>query len=173
MIVMRLRTWPRYLRHFVAAFVVVGLAGYAAGLGYIAIVTGPTPEDVGDHYEGNEAEMSFGKSTGEMLTIIHTHLLGMGVLFLAVGLLFAASDFPARLKGAAMVETMLTLFSTFGGLYFVSIGWRSWLWVVYPSSVLMVMGYLTMSVAILGSAFRPLPVPTSEDPDCRSSDGYR
>ncbi|MBD3297285.1 MAG: hypothetical protein GF341_01415 [candidate division Zixibacteria bacterium] len=171
--VMRLRTWPRYLQYFVAAFVVVGLAGYAAGLGYIAVVTGPSPEDVGDHYHGNEAEMSFGKSTGEMLTIIHTHLLGMGVLFLAVGLLFAASDFPTRLKGAVMVETMLTLFTTFGGLYVVSIGWRAWLWVVYPSSVLMVIGYLTMSVAILRSAFRPLSVPTSDDRDRLSSDAYR
>lgn len=154
MTVTRLRSWPPHVRYFVAAFVLVGLTGYAAGLGYLLTTTGAKPGEIADHYHGNEAEMSFGKSTGEMLTIIHTHLLGMGVLFLAIGLLFACTGFSERWRGPIMVETMLSLFTTFGGLYLVSIGWRQWLWLVYPSSILMVIGYLTMSVAILVGAFR-------------------
>ncbi|GAB4322141.1 MAG: hypothetical protein Kow0074_13480 [Candidatus Zixiibacteriota bacterium] len=164
MTLIRLRSWPPYLRYFVAAFVLVGLAGYAAGLAYLVTTTGAAPDDIADHYHGNEAEMSFGKSTGEMLTIIHAHLLGMGVLFLAVGMFFAVSDFPVRWKGPIMVETMLSLFTTFGGLYLVSIGWRHWLWLVYPSSILMVVGYVTMSVAILSSSFRPLGDRGTVDP---------
>jgi hypothetical protein len=150
-----IRSWPTHLRWFAAAFVLVGLAGYAAGLVFVAQNTGMAPAGVADHYHGNEDAMKFGKSSGEMLEIVHTHLLGMGVLFFAVGGLFAFSTTGARLKQILMIETMLSLLTTFGGLALVSAGHRAWLWLVYPSSVLMVLGYVVMSIVILWHCLIP------------------
>jgi len=149
--------WPAHWRWFAAVFILVGLTGYAAGLVFVYHNTGLEPDGVADHYHGNEEAMRFGKSTGEMLEIVHTHLLGMGVLFFAVGGLFSFSTAGERLKRILMVETMFSLLTTFGGLWLVASGQRAWLYLVYPSSILMVIGYTAMSAVVLWNCLRPPP----------------
>jgi hypothetical protein len=150
-----LRLWPSHLRLLAAAFMFVSVAGYAAGLAFMAHNTSGQPQGVVDHYAGNEAEMQFGKSGAEMLEIVHTHLLGMGLLFFATGVLFAFTDFPRRFKGVVMVDTMLTLLTTFGSLWLVSLGWSAALWILGPSSVLMVAGFGLMAAVIIWNCFTP------------------
>ncbi len=151
----RLRTLPSYLRMPIAVFILVSLLGYAAGLAFIAHNTGMRSEGISDHYQGNEEELKFGKSTGEMLEIVHTHLLGMGMLFFAVAVLFAFTDVLARWKSLWATETLLSLLSTFGSLWLIAIGERWAAWVIYPSSVLMVCGFLVMASVILWHCFTP------------------
>jgi len=117
----RLRTLPPYLRMPIAAFILVSLLGYAAGLVFIAHNTGMQSAGISDHYHGNEEELKFGKSTGEMLEIVHTHLLGMGMLFFAIAVLYA-SRHVRRWKGLWATETLLSLLSTFGSLWLIAIG---------------------------------------------------
>lgn len=150
-----IRDWPDYIRWFVAAFLLVCCVGYAIGLIYVYHNTGLKPAGVADHYHGSDAAMKFGKSKGEMLQTIHNHLLGMGMLFFLVGGLFAFSSAGPRFKKVCMVETMLTLLSTFGGLALVAAGYRLWLWVIYPSSVLMMAGFAVMSATVFWNCLTP------------------
>jgi len=151
----RLRTWSRPLRLLTLAFVVVVALGYAVGLAFIVHNTAVSPSGIVDHYRGNEDRMKFGKSTGEMLEIVHNHLLGMGMLFFAVGLLYIAADTPPPWKTLIPVETLLTLLSTFGGLWLIREGlaWANWL--VFPSSFLMLAGYIAMCTTVIWNCLTP------------------
>lgn len=159
-----LRLWPSHLRLLVAAFMFVSVAGYAAGLVFMAHNTSGQPQGIVDHYAGNEDEMQFGKSGGEMLEIVHTHLLGMGLLFLATGGIFAFTDFPRRFQGVVMVDTMLSLLTTFGSLWLISLGWSAALWILGPSSVLMVAGFGLMATVIIWNCLTPRRSPSSARP---------
>jgi hypothetical protein len=164
----RLRSWPLYLRAPIAAFIVVSLAGYAAGLVFVASNTGLRAQGISDHYHGSEQEMKFGKSGVEMLEIVHTHLLGMGLLFFAVAMLFAATDVRSRWKTWIATETLLSLLSTFGGLWLVAVGQRWAVWLIYPSSVLMIAGYAAMSLAVLHACMISGRIPPDQTPPLTS-----
>jgi hypothetical protein len=122
---------------------------------FIAHNTGMQSGGISDHYHGNEEKLKFGKSTGEMLEIVHTHLLGMGVLFFAVAVLYALTDASPRWKALWATETLLSLLSTFGSLWLIAIGQPWAVWIIYPSSILMVCGFLVMSGAVLWHCFTP------------------
>ena len=151
----RLRTLPRHLRAPIVAFVLVGLVGYAAGLAFVSYNTGMQPGGISDHYHGNEEELQFGKSAAEMLNIVHSHLLGMGVLFFALSILFTMTDSAPRWKSFWATETILSLLTTFGSLWLIAIGQRWAVWIIYPSSVLMVAGYLYMSTIVIWNCATP------------------
>jgi hypothetical protein len=153
--VIRLRDWPGYLRGLTAAFIFVSFVGYGIGLVFMDHATDSAPQGIVDHYAGNEETMEFGKSTAEMMGLIHTHILGMSVLFFVIGVLFAFSDFPSRWRGCVMIDTMLTLLTTFGGLWLVSINKAFAVWLVLPSSVLMVGGYCLMSAVVFWNCLTP------------------
>lgn len=152
----RIRSLPLYLRSPIAAFVLVGLVGYAAGLAFVSYNTGMQPGGISDHYHGNEEELQFGKSAAEMLNIVHSHLLGMGVLFFAVAILYTMTDSTPRWKTFWTTETILSLLTTFGALWLIAIGKQWAVWVIYPSSILMVIGYLLMSTIIIWNCLTPV-----------------
>lgn len=151
----RLRSLPAYLRSPIAAFVLVGFVGYAAGLVFIAYNTGMRSAGIADHYHGNEEVLKFGKSTAEMLEIVHTHLLGMGVLFFAIAVLYTLTDASSGWKTFWATETLMTLLSTFGSLWLIAIGQHWAVWIIYPSSVLMVCGFGIMSGVVLWNCITP------------------
>lgn len=151
----RLRALPQYARAPIVAFVLVGLVGYAAGLVFVSYNTGMQPAGISDHYYGNEEDLKFGKSAAEMLNIVHSHLLGMGVLFFAIAVLYTMTDCAPRWKSFWATETILSLLSTFGSLWLIAIGQRWAVWIIYPSSILMVVGYLYMSVVVIWSCATP------------------
>lgn len=150
-----LRRLPPALRAPIAAFVIVAIAGYAAGLVYVYHNTGMGVSGIAAHYHGDEGEMKFGKSPAEMLGIVHTHLLGMGTLFFLIAILYALGDSNARAKVFWSTETLLSLLTTFGALWLVAVGWRWPLWLLFPSSLLMVIGFAVMSVSILCQCLMP------------------
>ncbi len=151
----RLRTLPGYFRAPIVAFVLVGIVGYAAGLAFVSYNTGMRSQGIADHYQGNDEDLKFGKSTAEMLNIVHSHLLGMGVLFFAISILYGLTDSAAPWKAFWATETLLSLLSTFGSLWLIAIG-QSWaIWIIYPSSILMVCGYVLMSSIVIWNCFTP------------------
>jgi hypothetical protein len=122
---------------------------------FVSYNTGLRSEGIADHYHGNEEELKFGKSAAEMLNIVHSHLLGMGVLFFAVALLYASTDSAPRWKLLWATETLLSLLSTFGSLWLIAVGQTWAVWIIYPSSVLMVCGYSLMSSVIIWNCLTP------------------
>lgn len=157
----RLHTWPAAYRKLVAVFVVVTLVGVVAGAVFIEATTHLTPAGVTAQYRGlDEAamaeapEMKFPKSTAEMLTTTHNHILGLSVLFLVYGFLYLHAGAMSRRRVLVAVEPLCSLVVTFGGLWVVRFLWPPFVYVVILSGMLMLGTTAWMGVRIVGACLR-------------------
>lgn len=117
-------TWreiPAPFRALARWLTLVQLVGYTTSLVYVWLTTRMRPAGITDHYRGAETAegaMQFPKSLGEMLTITHTHLLAMAVLFVlsGVALGFCGRVSP-RWKRFLMTEPFVALLVSFGSMW--------------------------------------------------------
>ena len=96
-------TWSYPLRVMTACFLVVLSVGFFTGIRFVGETDSTTPDGIIEHYNGNEQDedvmlMKFKKSAQEMLTIVHTHILSMSMLFFLTGFLLAQTPINERLK---------------------------------------------------------------------------
>ena len=82
----RLSGLPKEVRIFIASFVVVLSVGFYTGLLFVNETSTASPNGIEENYLGNEQDedaeiMKFKKSDREMLTIVHTHILSMSLVF--------------------------------------------------------------------------------------------
>ena len=155
-------SFPRELKLFIGAFVIVLSVGFYTGLLFIGETSTINPSGIEEQYLGNEADeeavvMKFKKSKKQMLTLVHNHVLSMSIIFFLLGLILLVTKLNIRLKLFLMIEPFLSVVLTFGGLYLM---WTGLLWMKYIviiSGTLMVLSY-TLSIFII---FKQLISPTS------------
>lgn len=145
-----IHTFPKQVKLFIAAFVVVLSIGYFTGLLFVRNTESVSPDGIEENYLGNEdaievAVMKFEKGEREMLTIIHTHILSMSFIFFFLGGLVAITSLPKKLKGFLMIEPFISILLTFGGIYFM---WKGMHWLKY---IVMISGLLMTAVFIVGA----------------------
>src|SRR5260370_32000330 len=135
------RSVPTTLRTLARWVTIVQLVGYTTSLVFLSHTTRLVPPGVAARYRGvdpeaTQAAMQFPKSFAEMLTITHTHLLSMAVIFVLTGVGVAlcerGSERWKRWLIAGPVVALLVSFSAlwlirdvhprFGGLLEASIG---------------------------------------------------
>lgn len=149
-----IHTFPKHIKLFIAAFVIVLSIGYITGLLFVNETDATTPNGIVENYLGNEedeeaAVMKFQKSDREMLTTLHSHILSMSFIFFFLGALVAITSLPKRLKSFLMIEPFFSIILTFGGIYFL---WQGMLWMKYIviiSGTVMTGVFLTASISIL------------------------
>ena len=144
-----IHTFPKQVKIFIAAFVLVLSVGYITGLLFVRQTESMAPAGIEENYLGNEdidtaAVMKFKKGDREMLTIVHTHILSMSFIFFFLGGLVAITSLPKQLKGFLMIEPFFSILLTFGGIYFM---WKGMLWMKY---VVMISGILMTLVFAVG-----------------------
>jgi hypothetical protein len=102
---------------------IVQLVGYTTSLLFVRHTTGMTPAGVAARYRGSatestEAAMQFPKSLAEMLTITHTHLLSMAVIFVFSGLALALCTRPSvRWRQLLIAEPFVALLVSFSAMW--------------------------------------------------------
>jgi hypothetical protein len=151
-----IHSFPKEIKVFIAAFVVVLSVGYFTGLLFIRNTETDTPQGIEENYLGNEESestdvMKFEKGEREMLTIIHTHILSMSFIFFLLGGLVSMTSLPKRLKHFLMIEPFVSVLLTFGGIYML---WSGMLWmkyVVMVSGILMTASFSIGAIAVLYS----------------------
>jgi len=92
--------------------------------------------------------MKFEKTDREMLSVIHTHILSMSMIFFLVALIVYHVEFSTAFKKFLMIEPLVSVVTTFGGLYFL---WKGVLWMKYIviiSGTLMTLSY-TLSILLV------------------------
>ncbi len=154
-----LQTFPKYVKLFIASFVVVLSIGYSTGLLFVRQTQSVSPDGIEQNYLGNEdienvKVMKFEKGAREMLTIIHTHILSMSFIFFFLGGLLAMSSIPKRWKAFLMIEPFFSILITFGGIYFM---WMGVIWLKYIvmlSGVLMTLAYFVSAGVVLYECFK-------------------
>ncbi|HLT50746.1 MAG TPA: hypothetical protein VKZ93_02250 [Arenibacter sp.] len=135
---------PRGIKWFIGTFVLVLSVGFSTGLLFVSQTTATSSSGLVENYLGNEEDMEaevmkFKKGEREMLTIVHTHILSMSLIFFLLGILVWMTKIPHRLKMFLTIEPLLSVIFTFGGIYLM---WSGLLWMKY---VVMVSGFLMTS----------------------------
>lgn len=144
---------PSELKLLIGAFIIVLSIGFYTGLLFVEKTSSANPHGIEEQYLGNEQDedvdvMRFKKSDNEMLTLVHNHILSMSVIFFLLGLLVSITKLGKKIKLFLMVEPLLSVFLTFGGLYLL---WKGMLWMKYIvmfSGMLMTFSF-TLSVFII------------------------
>ena len=146
-----LSSFPKEIKIFIAAFVVILSIGFFTGLLFVSQTSTTSPEGLVENYNGNEEDeeaevMKFKKSEREMLTIVHTHILSMSFIFFLLGGLVWLTKLSKKWKLFLTVEPFLSVLMTFGGIYFL---WSGVDWMKY---VVIFSGFL-MTLTFTVSAF--------------------
>jgi hypothetical protein len=149
-----IHTFPKHVKVFIAAFVVVLSIGYITGLLFVRQTESTTPDGIVENYLGNEnsedlSVMKFEKGEREMLTILHTHILSVSFIFFFMGGLVAITSLPKKLKSFLMIEPFISIVLTFGGIYFMWKGMLWMKWIVMISGTVMTAVYLVSAGAVL------------------------
>jgi hypothetical protein len=147
-------TWIYPLRVMTACFLVVLSVGFFTGIRFVGETDSTTPDGLVEHYNGNEQDedvmvMKFKKSAQEMLTIVHTHILSMSILFFLTGFLLVQTSINQRLKLFLIIEPFVSILLTFGGLYLIWFGVEWFRYVVIFSGIAMTLAYSAAVIIIL------------------------
>ena len=143
-----IRNFPQNLKLLIGTFLVVLSIGFFTGIRFVDETTHNSPKGIQENYLGNESDpdaktMLFLKTKKEMLNIIHAHILSMALIFFAVGGLVFLTETKPLFKKFLMMEPLLSVLFTFGGIYFM---WQGLEWLRY---VVMISGILmTFSFAV-------------------------
>ncbi|PZW39778.1 hypothetical protein LX95_02143 [Mesonia algae] len=150
---------PKEVKFLIGAFLVVLSVGYFTGLIFVNDTTENHPQGIQENYLGNEEDleaevMKFKKPEREMLTIIHTHILSMSVIFFLLGGLVSITKSNKKLKKALMIEPLLSVLLTFGGIYLMWTGLHWMRYVVVVSGILMTTSFVISVLLVFSQLFR-------------------
>ncbi len=155
-----LHSLPREIKYFLSAFLLVLSVGYFTGISFVSHTDSITPKGIAENYLGNEDQadarvLKFEKSPREMLTIIHTHVLSVGFIFMFLGVLVWLTRLPILWKAVLTIEPFISILCTFGGLVGVWMGSVVWTYIVMVSGILMTLAYVLGVAAVLYELWGP------------------
>jgi len=108
------------IKYFIGAFLILLSIGYFTGLAFVAQTDSTTPQGIEENYNGNEDEdapkvLKFKKSSREMLTIIHTHVLSISMIFFMTGILLWCTEQRVLIKKILSIEPFVSVLVTLEG----------------------------------------------------------
>jgi hypothetical protein len=139
------------VKGLIIAFIITLSIGFYSGIRFVNDTSNSNPTGIEERYLGNESDenatvMKFKKSKGEVMTMVHNHILSLSVIFFLLGGIVATTGINKKLKSVLMIEPFVSILCTFGGIYFM---WTGILWMKY---VIMISGVL-MTLAFTLSVF--------------------
>ena len=152
-------TWatvPSSVRTLGRWITVVQLVGYTTSLVFVWHTTRLVPAGVSTHYRGAAVDslasgaMQFPKSFSEMLTITHTHLLSMAVIFVITGLGIAlCARVSERWRRFLIAEPFCALLVSFSAMWLMRYVDPHFAWLLEASSALLAITFYVQSFLIL------------------------
>lgn len=134
--------FPKELKLLILVFVSVLSIGFFGGISFVNDTTSSNPKGIEERYLGNEndeeaTKMMFKKSSGEIKTLVHNHILSLSVIFFLLALILATTSVHTKLKLFLMIEPFISVICTFGGIYFMWLGITWMKYIVMLSGILM------------------------------------
>ena len=128
-----IQTFPIELKLLISAFIIVLSVGFYSGISFVNETSSISPAGLQEQYLGNESNedarvMKFKKSDKELLSIVHSHILSMSVIFFLLGIILSTTNLNLTFKIFLMVEPFFSILLTFGGIYLL---WKGVLWMKY------------------------------------------
>lgn len=153
-------TFSKELKVLITAFLVVLSIGFYSGLFFVNTTSKMTPKGVQENYLGNENNedaivMKFKKSKREIISIVHSHILSMSMIFFFVGLILLTTNLNSKFQLFLIIEPFISIILTFGGIYLLWKGFTFMKYIIIFSGTLMTLTYTTSVFIILKQLFRP------------------
>lgn len=144
------------LRSLARWVVIVQLVGYTTSLVFVWHTTRLVPPGIESRYRGTDPEaagagaMQFPKSFAEMLTITHTHLLSMAVIFVITGIGVALCErIGERWKRFLVAEPFVALLVSFSAMWLMRYADPRFSWLLEASSSVLAVTFYVQSYLIL------------------------
>ena len=151
-------TWedmPRPLRVLAGWLTAVQVVGYTTSLVFVWWTTRLVPSGITNHYRGSdpavtEGAMQFPKSFAEMLTITHTHLLSMALIFaVSGGCVALCGSLSERTRRVLIAEPFAALLISFGAMWLMRYADHRFAWLLEASSLLMAATFYVQSALVV------------------------
>lgn len=148
----------KLLKRFLTLYLIMLVVGVSVGIIYLAQTTSLTPKGTVERFQGSEKSGADGfeipeqypKPISEMLITTHNHILGLGLVFLTLGLIFYFSTIvKGSLKTFLLIEPLISVLLTFGSLWLVRFVDKSFIYLTFFSSVMMYLSFYTVAGIIL------------------------
>jgi len=149
------RSLPPPLRTLARWIVIVQLVGYTTSLVFVWRTTRLTPPGIESRYRGASPDsaqdaMQFPKSFAEMLTITHTHLLSMAVIFVIMGIGLALCErVSEEWKRIFIVEPFVALLVSFSAMWLMRYVDARFSWLLEASSAVLAVTFYVQAYFIL------------------------
>lgn len=146
--------FPREIKLLITVFLVTLSIGFFGGITFVKDTTNANPKGIQERYLGNEddenaTKMMFKKSSGEIKTLVHNHILSLSVIFFLVALILSTTTINQKLKLFLMIEPFVSVICTFGGIYLLWLTEISWIkYVIMISGIFMTLSY-SLSIVII------------------------
>ena len=152
-------SFSKELKVLTAFFLITLSIGFYLGLVFVDHTTESKPQGIIENYNGNENDetaetMKFKKSEHEMYNILHTHFLSLSVIFFILGLLTYGTSINSTFRKFLIIEPLISVILTFGGIYFLWLGFEWMSYVVVISGFLMTLSYTLAIFMIFKSLIR-------------------
>jgi len=146
--------FPTEVKGLIIAFIICLSIGFYAGIRFVNDTSNSNPKGIEERYLGNESDehatvMKFKKSKGEVMTMVHNHILSLSVIFFLLGGLVATTGINKKLKSFLMIEPFVSILCTFGGIYFMWSGLHWMKYVIMISGVFMTLTFMASTLLIL------------------------
>lgn len=136
--------------------VIIQLVGYTTSLVFVWHTTRLVPPGVAQRYRGaadpedGTGAMQFPKSFAEMLTITHTHLLSMAVIFVITGVGIAlCARISERWKRWLITEPFVALLVSFSAMWLMRYVDPRFAWLLEASSSILALTFYIQSWLVL------------------------
>ncbi|WP_350287865.1 hypothetical protein [uncultured Croceitalea sp.] len=134
-------------------YLLITSIGFLSALQFVNVTTEGSPQGIEENYLGNEddfeaEELKFAKSEKQVLNIVHAHMLSMAMLFLVLALLVALTPIDGFFRRFLLLEPIISVLLTFGGIYLLTKGFLWMKYIIMISGMLMTVSFV-VSVLIV------------------------
>ena len=147
------------IKILVGVYLLITSIGFLSALQFVSVTTEGSPKGIEENYLGNEEdlqaeELKFAKSEKQVLNIVHAHMLSMAMLFLVLALLVAMTPIEGFFRKFLLLEPMVSVLLTFGGIYLLTkcILWMKY--VVMLSGILMASSFVVSTIIVVYWLFK-------------------
>jgi len=155
----RIHNFPREIKILIASFLILLSIGFYTGLLFVNETTEIAPDGIEQQYLGNEDVvdadvMMFKKSSREILTLVHNHILSLSIIFFILALILSTTSINKKVKHFLMFEPFVSVLLTFGGIYLMWTGIIWFKYIVMISGMLMTFSFLASTLIIFAQLFK-------------------
>jgi len=142
---------PKEIKVLIGVFIIVLSIGFFSGIFFVGKTSSVNPNGIQEQYLGNEHDedaeiMKFKKGENEMLSLVHSHVLSMSMIFFLLGIILSITELKNKVKLFLMIEPLISVLLTFGGIYFL---WKGFLWMKYLIIFSGTLMTLTFSISVI------------------------